>query len=119
MMTYVGKITCKHIKNVIDKKVKRKLNLEKREIYIFTITHNYNGEYMAKKCKTYDEAIKMLNVYLEEEIKEVRKEAGFEPSVIEWSEDDVILVYAEGCTEESELYTQQDCTCYRIFKVAD
>ena len=86
----------------------------KKYIYIFTITYSFDGDYVAKKCGSYEEAIKMLNDYLEEEIKTVENEQEYTPSVIKDSEDDVTLIYAEGFTEN---YHTEDYACYRIFEV--
>ena len=86
----------------------------KKYIYIFTITYSFDGDYVAKKCGIYEEAVKMLNDYLEEEIKTVENEQEYTPSVIRDSEDDVTLIYAEGFTEN---YHTEDYACYRIFKV--
>ena len=86
----------------------------KKYIYIFTITYSFDGDYVAKKCGSYEEAVKMLNDYLEEEIKTVENEQEYTPSVIRDSEDDVTLIYAEGFTEK---YQTEDYACYRMFKV--
>lgn len=86
----------------------------KKYIYIFTITYSFDGDYVAKKCGSYEEAITMLNDYLEEEIKTVENEQEYTPSVIRDSEDDVTLIYAEGLTEN---YHTEDYACYRIFEV--
>ena len=86
----------------------------KKYIYIFTITYSFDGDYVAKKCNNYEEAVKMLNGYLEEEIKTVENEQEYTPSVIRDSEDDVTLIYAEGFTDN---YHTEDYACYRIFKV--
>ena len=87
--------------------------------YIFNITYSFDGGYIAKKCDTYDEALAMLNDYLEKEIQEVVVEGEYNPSVLKWSEDDVTLVYAEGYSknETSLNYTAEDCAYYRIFEV--
>lgn len=95
----------------------------KEKIYVFTITYNFDGAYIAKKCNTFEEAMKMMNDYLEEEIKTIKDESGYEPSIIKWSADDVTFVYAEGYTNEfaSSLdvrsWEYEDCAYYRIFIV--
>ena len=86
----------------------------KKYIYIFTITYSFDGDYVAMKCDNYEEAVKMLNDYLEDEIKTVENEQEYTPSVIKDSEDDVTLIYAEGFTEN---YRTEDYACYRIFEV--
>lgn len=88
-------------------------------MFIFTITHNFDGSSVAKKCDTMEEAVKMLQEYLSEEVNAVKAESGYEPSVIDWSEDDVVLVYAEGYTKDTidRSYALEDCTYYRIFEV--
>lgn len=94
----------------------------KEKIYVFTITYNFDGSYVAKKCDTYEEAINMLNGYLKEEIKIVRDECEYEPSVLRWAKDDVTLVYEEGYTMENICcnnveWDTRDCAYYRIFEV--
>ncbi|RHS84261.1 hypothetical protein DW920_13970 [Clostridium sp. AM42-36] len=88
-------------------------------MFIFTITYNFDGSSVAKKCDTMEEAVKMLQEYLSEEVNAVKAESGYEPSVIDWSEDDVVLVYAEGYTKDTKdrNYALEDCAYYRIFEV--
>lgn len=88
-------------------------------MYILAITYNFDGEYIAKKCKTYEDAIKMLNDYLEEEVRIVKTESEYKPSVLRWEEDDVTLVYASGYTKEetNRNYATEDCAYYRVFEV--
>ena len=69
-------------------------------MYILAITYNFDGGYVAKKCKTYEDAVKMLNDFLRDEIEIVKTESEYEPSVLKWEEDDVTLVYASGYTKE-------------------
>lgn len=87
--------------------------------YIFTISYNFDGSSVAKKCETMEEAIKMLHEYLVEEVNTIKKESGYDPSVLEWSEDDVVLVYAEDYTTKTEdrNYALEDCAYYRVFEV--
>ena len=89
------------------------------KIYIFNITYNFDGDYIAKKCDTYDEAIGMLNDFLEKEVQEVAAGSEYNPSVLRWSQDDVTLVYAEGySTKEINMnYNAEDCAYYRVFEV--
>lgn len=72
-------------------------------MYIFTITYNFDGSSVAKKCETMEEAIKTLHEYLDEEVNIIKNESEYEPSVLDWSEDDVVLVYAEGYTKEQKI----------------
>lgn len=92
------------------------------KIYIFSITYNFDGDYVAKKCNTYEEAVRLLNEYLEEEIQTIKKECEYDPSVLQWDEDDVTLVYAEGYTTDAREnqngnYATEDCAYYRVFEV--
>jgi hypothetical protein len=89
------------------------------KIYIFNVTYNFDGYYVAKKCNNYDEALAMLNDFLEKEVQEVVAGSEYNPSVLKWSDDDVTLVYAEGySTEEISMnYNTEDCAYYRIFEV--
>lgn len=107
-----------------ENRVKKTKNKEEMnmKIYIFTITYNFDGDYVAKKCNTYEEALKMLNDFLEEEVLIVKTESEYEPSVLKWDEDDVTLVYAEGYTtnpieNKDRAFLIEDCAYYRIFEV--
>lgn len=86
----------------------------KKYIYIVTITYSFDTDYIAKKCDTYEEAIKILNEHLYEEIKTVQRESEYTPSVIVNTEDDITLVYAENQTED---FRTEDCSYYKIFEV--
>ena len=88
-------------------------------MYILAITYNFDGGYVAKKCKTYEDAVKMLNDFLREEIEIVKTESEYEPSVLRWEEDDVTLVYASGYTKEemNRNYAIEDCVYYKIFEI--
>lgn len=89
------------------------------KIYIFNITYNFDGDYIAKKCDTYDEAIAMLNDFLEKEVQVIAAESEYNPSILRWSQDDVTLVYAEGYSEKeiNMNYNAEDCAYYRVFEV--
>lgn len=92
------------------------------KIYIFTITYNFDGDSVVKKYNTYEEAVKMLNDFLKEEVQIVRVESEYEPSVLRWDEDDVTLVYAEGYNanpieNKDREFLREDCAYYRIFEV--
>lgn len=97
--------------------------------YIFTITYNFDSSYVAKQCNTYEEALKMLQEYLSEEVETVKNESEYMPSVLQWTEDDVTLVYEEGYTIDGcrvtaaneycdgNSYALKDCAYYRIFQL--
>lgn len=94
------------------------------KIYIFSITYNFDSDYIAKKCDTYEEALAMLNDYLKKEIKIISEEFDYTPSVLAWADDDITLVYAEGYSRNSSTidlnnskYDKEDCAYYRIFEV--
>lgn len=89
------------------------------KIYIFNVTFNFDGEYIAKKFDTYDEALAGLNNFLKEEVKMVVTDCEYNPSVLRWDDDDVTLVYAEGySTETTNMhYNTEDCAYLKIFKV--
>ena len=88
-------------------------------MFIFTITYNFDGSSVAKKCDTMEEAVKMLQTCLDKEVNILKDGSGYEPSVLDWSESDVVLVHAEGYTKETEdrNYALENCTYYRIFEV--
>lgn len=86
----------------------------KNYIYIFTVTYSFSENYIAKKCDNYEEAVKMLNEYLNKEVETVQRESEYTPSVIRNAEDDVTLIYAE---DETENYHTEDYGCYKVFEV--
>ena len=88
--------------------------------YIMTITYNFDADYVAKHFDTRDEAIKSMNEYLEKEIQEVIQESEYKPSVLNWADDDVTLVYAEGYSLENledGKFRIEDCADYSVFEV--
>lgn len=88
------------------------------KIYIFNVTYNFSGNYIAKKCNTYDEALAMLNDFLEKESYNFTENCGYNPSVLKWSEDNVTLVGAGGySTEESNNHNTENCAYCKIFEV--
>lgn len=90
-------------------------------MYIVTITYNFDSDTVVKSCKTEEDAIKLLNKLLDEEIKTVQTENNYTPSVLRWEDDDVTLVYAEGYTTKdmNRNYALEDCANYRVFAVDD
>lgn len=42
--------------------------------YIVVITYNFDTDFVAVKCKTYEEAVEKLNELLNEEIETVKRE---------------------------------------------
>lgn len=65
----------------------------KNYIYIFTVTYSF------------EEAVKMLNEYLNEEVETVQRESEYTPSVIRNTED------------ETENYHTEDYAYYKVFEV--
>ncbi len=88
-------------------------------MYIFTITYNFNRTSLAKKYNTMEEAVKILRTCLDKAVNILKDGSGYEPSVLDWSESNVVLVHAEGYTKETEdrNYALENCTYYRIFEV--
>lgn len=89
------------------------------KIYIFTVTYNSESAYVTKKFDSYKEALKGLNEFLEAKVETIKRECEYEPSVLEWEEDDITLVYGAGYTVENltKDYALEDCAYYRIFEV--
>lgn len=88
-------------------------------MYIFTITYNFDTDSVVRKCETKEETLKIMHEYLNEEIKTIKNESEYTPSVLEFEEDDIVLVYASGyeINELNRSYALEDCAYYRIFKV--
>ena len=87
--------------------------------YIITITYNFDSGYFAQKCFTREDALKTLRELLDNEIKIVKSESGYTPSVLNFYDDDITLVYAEGYSinDMGRSFAQEDCAFYRIFEV--
>lgn len=91
--------------------------------YIVVIIYNFDTDFVAIKCKTYEEAVEKLNELLNEEIEIVKRENEYTPSVLRFTDDDVTLVYGSGYTlnymrEKSiRYYLLQDCAFYKIIEV--
>lgn len=91
--------------------------------YIVVITYNFDTDFVAIKCKTYEEAVEKLNELLNEEIEIVKRESEYTPSVLRFTDDDITLVYGSGYTlnymrEKSiRYYLLQDCAFYKIIEV--
>ena len=90
--------------------------------YIVVITYNFDTDFVAIKCKTYEEAVEKLNELLNEEIEIVKRENEHTPSVLRFADDDVILVYESGYTLDlknvsTREYLLQDCALYKVIEV--
>ena len=90
--------------------------------YIVVITYNFDTDFVAIKCKTYEEAVEKLNELLNEEIETVKRENEYTPSVLRFADDDVILVYESGYTLDlknvsTREYLLQDCALYKVIEV--
>lgn len=90
--------------------------------YIVVITYNFDTDFVAVKCKTYEEAVEKLNELLNEEIETVKRENEYTPSVLRFTDDDVILVYESGYTLDSKNVSTrehllQDCAFYKVIEV--
>lgn len=90
--------------------------------YIVVITYNFDTDFVAVKCKTYEEAVEKLNELLNEEIETVKRENEYTPSVLRFTDDDVTLVYESGYTLDlknvsTREYFLQDCAFYKIIEV--
>ena len=90
--------------------------------YIVVITYNFDTDFVAVKCKTYEEAVEKLNELLNEEIETVKRENEYTPSVLRFTDDDVILVYESGYTLDlknvsTREHLLQDCAFYKIIEV--
>ena len=85
--------------------------------WIFTITYNFDVDYIAKCFDTERDALMEMYYMLEEEVEVIQRESEYEPSVLKWSDDDIVLVYDEDYSIYDPNWSQRDCAYYRIFKV--
>lgn len=92
-------------------------------MYILTRTYNYDKgkkTKLAKKYKSRKKVSNMLHKYLNKDIDKFKKRKGYNPSVLEWSKDDFILVLEKGYDEGNlgdKSYADEDCIYYRIYKL--
>lgn len=88
-------------------------------MYILIITYNFDTSYITQILPTKKEAIDILNRYLNEEVQTIKNECEYTPSVLDWKEDDICLVYASGYTKQinNRNYALEDCAYYRVFEI--
>lgn len=93
--------------------------------YIMSITYNFDADYIAKAFDTEHEAVMEMNRMLDEEVEIIKRESEYEPSVIRWNFDDILLVYEEGYTLDNIQrgnikdfsYLMEDNATYRVFEI--
>ena len=84
--------------------------------FIVVITYNFDSDVVTKKCKNYKEAVNKLNEIIE-------RESEYAPSILKFTDDEVILVYDSGYTlnylkeKSTREYLLQDCAFYRVIEV--
>lgn len=84
--------------------------------YIVLITYSFDSDYVLIPCKTEKEAINIMDKLLTEEIKVVKNEGEYTPSVINYGFDEKVLVYFEDVTIDDD-FLDIDHASYRIFDV--
>ena len=82
--------------------------------FILTITYSFDTDYYTKSFNNEEDAIKELNKILDKEVTTTKKEFGFTPSIIKYSDIDVALIYEQDCQED---YFTNDRTYYKVFEV--
>ena len=68
-------------------------------------------------CDSRETAINLLLVCINNDIKTIRVEEQYDPSVLTWSEDNVTLVHAPNYTAKDESYKDENCAYYRVMKI--
>lgn len=98
-----------------------KITIRRIIMYILTVTYNFDADYICIPFLKEKDAVKKLKKILKDEVKTVRKESGYEPSVITDSETDVILIYAENVRlyNSDGVRTNEDMAFYKIMDVVD
>lgn len=71
--------------------------------FFMLITYSFDLDYVAIPCDTEQEAIKILNKYLKEEIKTVEDECEYTPSIIHHDNTDIELLY-DGYSSDVATY---------------
>ena len=87
-------------------------------MFIFTITYNFDTDSVARKYETKEDALNAMHDYLTNEIKTINNEYGYSPSVLEFAENDIVLIYTSKYDiNPDKSYALEDCAYYRIFEV--
>lgn len=86
--------------------------------FIFSITYNFDSAYICRLFNTEQKAIECLKKYLEEEIKIVRKESEYEPSVLKDNDTEITLIYEENALMYDEYgnRTTYDMAFYKVME---
>lgn len=87
--------------------------------YILTITNSFNSDYIAEKYNSYEEALAVMEGYLELEIEKIEDLECYEPSVLRFNDNDVRLVDEEETVtlDNYREFTNSCITYYRVFKI--
>ncbi len=96
--------------------------MEKKEMskYLMLITYSFDTEYVAVPCDTEEEAIKVLNKYLDEEIRTVIEESDYAPTVREFDETEKELSYeseAELINMSAKELLNVDKATYKVIEI--
>lgn len=83
--------------------------------YIMLITYSFDCEYFAIPCKTEEEAILMMDEYLNLEVYTVERESGYSPTVLINDETEKVICYTPLSVDHDD-YHDYD---YAVYKVID
>lgn len=72
--------------------------------------------YIAVPCKDKEEAIGVLNDYLNDEIAIIQVESKYTPHVLELSATEKILVYSDDDSIDADNYFEYDYAVYKMIK---
>lgn len=83
--------------------------------YIMLITYSWDSDYIAVPCNDDIEAMEWLNRYLDEEVKTIREENEYEPTIIRHNDELVELMY----DEELAIDSNTDVATYRVIEISN
>ena len=88
--------------------------------FIMLITYSFDTDYVCVPCETEEEAVRVMQKYLDNEIGIVREEQGYAPQVIKTGETEIVLSYADeryyGKVDAGS-YSDHDYAVYKVIEI--
>lgn len=88
--------------------------------FMMLITYSLDTDYVCVPCETKEEAVRVMQKYLDDEIGIVREKQGYTPQVIKTGETETILSYAdEECYGRVDAgnYSDHDYAVYKVIEI--
>ena len=88
--------------------------------FAMLITYSFDTDYVCVPCETEEEANRVLQKYLRDEIRIVKEEQGYTPQVVAFDETEVVLSYTKketfGKVDENN-YVEHDFATYKVIEI--